>query len=173
MTSTVKPKQRVLKFVVIVALSLALICIGAYGFFQIKYESHILRSKDPQKIVDAFVEALMNNKLRFAKKLVVPEQQVKINQWEADTNHEAHDCPGDWNFDHLDPIAWGGGGSGVIDDNTVRVNSAYGCYNNGYSISIEDAIVKFDGRHWRITDWDKICESSDKHGSPRICYPEN
>ena len=174
MASTEKSKHSTLRLLIIAALVLALVCVGVFGYYRIQFEKQIEGSNNPQQIVGAFLEALAANDLRFAKKLVMPEQKAAIDQWETETKRQSHSCPGNWNLDDLlEPVVWGVGGSGVIDDYTVRVDSSYGCSNNGYSIRIEGVIVKYDGQNWRITAWDKICESSDEQESPRICYPKD
>ena len=174
MITTKKTKHFNLKFLPLGALLFALMGAGVFGYYRARYERQILQSNDPQQIVDAFAEALMNNNFRFAKKLVVFEQTGSIDQWKADANHEAHNCPRNWGVDDIfEPYAWGVGGSGVIDDNTVRVDSSFGCNDSGYSIRIEGVIVKYDGEKWRITDWDNICESSDERDSPRVCYSKD
>jgi len=176
MTTAEKTKRPILRFLSLIALLFALICLGVFGYYRAKYERQILQSKEPEQIVGAFVEALMSNNFRFAEKLVVSEQKGSIDKWKADTNHKSHDCPGSGNWsldDFLEPFEWGVSGSGVIDDNTVRVDSSFGCNYSGYSIRIEGVIVKYNGKNWRITDWDKICESSDEYDSPRVCYPKD
>ena len=177
MTTTEKRKLPILKFLSLVILLFALICLGVFGYYRAKYERQILLSKEPQQIVDAFIEALMRNNFRFAEKLIVSEQKGSIDKWEADTNHKPHNCPGsgNWSLDDflVEPFEWGVSGSEVVDDNTVIVDSSFGCSYSGYSIRIESVIVKYDGEYRRITDWDKICESSDEYDSPRVCYPKD
>ena len=174
MIATEKTKRPIRKFLSIAALLFALMCVGGFGYNRAKYEKQILQSNDPQQVVDAFVEALMSNNVRFAEKLVVAEHKGSIDKWKVNTNHTSHSCPGNWSLDDfLEPYAWGVGGSGEIDGSTVMVDSSFGCNNSGYSIRIEGAIVKYDGENWRITDWDTICESSDEHDSPRVCYPKD
>jgi len=176
MISTEKTKRPIRRFLSIAVLLFVLMCVGAFGYYRAKYEKQILQSKEPQQIVGAFVEALMGNNFRFAEKLVVPEQKESIEKWKADTNHKSHNCPGsgNWSLDNfLEPFEYGVSSSDEIDDNTVKVNSSFGCNYSGYSIRIKSAIIKFDGENWRITDWDTICESSDEHDSPRVCYPKD
>jgi len=169
-----KSKHPVLKFLIIVGLILTVVGVSIFGYYRMKFEREIEESNNPQQIVDAFLQALMTNDLRFAKKLVLPEQKELIDQWKAETGHRAYGCPANWNLDDLfEPFAWGVGGSGTIDDNTVTVDSSYGCSNSDYSIRIERVIVKYDGMNWKITHWDKICESSAEENSPRACYPKD
>ncbi|MFN8414109.1 MAG: hypothetical protein U0Z26_17145 [Anaerolineales bacterium] len=167
-------RHPILRVLLIIVLALILVCLGVFGYSRVKFEQQIQNSNNPQEIVDAFLQALMTNNLRFAKKLVTSEQIKNLDQWKANMRHSAYDCPGSWSLDDiLASTAWGVGGSGLIDENTMRVDSSYGCNNNNYSIRIEGVIVQYDGRNWRITHWDRICESSAEENSPRICYPND
>src|SRR6266498_797825 len=158
MASTEKVKHQILRFLIIVVLVLMLVCIGAFGYYRLRSEKQTQQSNDPHQIAYSFLQALMTNNLRFAKKLVVPEQKLRIDQWKADTQHQSINCPWDLN-DLYEEVAWYAGGASNIDDRTVSGDYIYACSKNGYSIEIEGVIIKHDGKIWIITGWDKICES--------------
>jgi len=181
MVSKEKAKHPVLKLLIILVLTLMLVCMGAFGFFQIKYEKQIQQSNNPRLIVDTFLEALMQNDLRFAKKLVMHDQKVLIDRWKTDTNHQPRYCPGIWTFhdlnwsidDLFEQVAWTVSDSSKIDDNTIAFDSVYRCTRNDYLIHIEGLIVKYNGKDWKITRWDRICESSSEENAHEICYPKD
>ena len=174
MTSMKKAKLSILRLAIISIVTLTLVFMGVSRYNQMKFETRIQESKDPQEIVDAFLQALMTNNFQFAEKLVVSGQKQHIEQWKKDTNHKPQACLENSSLrDIFEPYAGGVGGSGMINDYTAFVDSSYSCLNNDYSIWIEAAIVKYDGVNWRITHWDKICESSAEGDSPDICFPGN
>ena len=163
-----------MKLFTFVIAALLLVVAGAFGYSRIRFEKQIQQSDNPREIVDAFLQALMTNNLRFAKELVTPEQSELIDQWKVETNHQSRSCPANWNFEDLsEPFAWGVGGSATINDSTIVVDSSYGCSNNDYSIRIEQATVRYDGKNWRIAHWDRICESSNAEHVSRICFPKD
>jgi hypothetical protein len=171
MASTENTKHQILRVLIIVVLVLVLGCIGAFGYYQLRFEKQTQQSNDPHQIAYSFLQALMTNNLRFAKKLVVPQQKLRIDQWKADTQHQSTNCP--WGLDDLyEEVAWYAGSASNIDDSTMSGDYIYACNKNGYSIEIEGVIIKHDGKIWEITGWDKICESAE-YDSPRICFPKD
>jgi hypothetical protein len=161
----------ILRVLIITILILMLLCIGFFGYDRMVFEKQIQQSNEPDQIGRAFLQALMTNHLRFAKKLVVPEQKLRIDQWKADTQHQSIHCP--WNLDDVlgyEMVEWYSGGASYIDDRTVSGYYIDACSKNGYSIEVEGLIMKHDGKNWMIMHWDKICESHE-YDSLRVCYP--
>ncbi len=133
-----------------------------------------INSDNPQIVVDTFLDAIRENDLRLAKELITLDQQEHIDEWIAISNHKPFDCPIEWGRGlgaFIEPIAGGVGGQYETENNTISVDSSYFCYNNGSSIRIEGAIVNYNENKWKITGWDKICESSPEYASQEICCP--
>ena len=84
MASAEKERYPVLKFLIILALVMMLVCACAFGVYPLVFKKGIQKSHDPHQIAFAFLRALMTNDLRFAKTLVGPEQKLLIDQWKAE-----------------------------------------------------------------------------------------
>ena len=136
-------------------------------------EIRLYYSNEPGMMVDVFLHALIDNNVRLAKELVIPEKQDRIDKWKTESNHKAFECPYIWKWILIDPLqttAWGGTGEIEIDGKTREIESTYGCSFNNRKMSVEKVIVKFDGAVWLITDWEMICETPPSHGDEETCY---
>ena len=124
-------------------------------------------SKEPDLMAYTFLRYLKEDKIEFAKELVVPDQRERIDRWAIDSKHEPFNCTSPyWGFNQI--LASGGGSSKEIDKNTISQRNSYTCNFNEISISVNDVIVHYSGSEWVIIDWSEICETTPS--KTETCY---
>jgi len=135
------------------------------------YAQEIKRANNPYLVVDRFLDALIKANINLAKELIIPEQRGRVDAWKAESNHKAHKCPYNWRwFDPWQTTAWGVGGEDELDANTSEIDITFGCSNDNFLMSIENAIVRYDGVEWAIINWEMICEIGSSKGEEEVCY---
>jgi hypothetical protein len=133
-----------------------------------------VNSDNPQDILDGFLVSLMNGNLDYAKKLLVAEQRDHFDEWISGTIIDPFKCPIDWRLGldaFIEPTAGGVGGSKRIDDTHSYVDQSWHCYNTGSSLTINNAMLVFNGKQWKIADWGEVCYSPAEEDVPETCYP--
>jgi hypothetical protein len=174
--STTSRKIKILVVILIICILIAKFAIPWDRFGDQKARAQEIRmyySNEPGMMVDEFLKALIENNLKLAKELVIPEQQERIDKWKAESKHKAFECPYMWKWILSDPLqttAWGGRGETEFDDKTREIDITYGCSFNNRKMSVEKVVVKFDGSVWIITNWEMICETPPAYGEEEICY---
>jgi hypothetical protein len=101
-----------------------------------------------------FLESLMENDVRIAKALTVPEQWGRIDTWMVE--HEAFNCPFSLDIENM-----------MME--CVNGYCRYSCGDEGYNIRIEDLRLQKTEEGWQVADWGEICESRGWGKLPK-CY---
>jgi hypothetical protein len=99
-----------------------------------------------------FAEALMQNNSRLARRLSIPSQWERIDEWMSE--HETFKCPSSWNFDDINS----GSVSGV-DDEGAHVSYYYICWvDEYYEFEIEEIVLQRQNNRWQVVDWSEVQE---------------
>jgi hypothetical protein len=171
------------KLTLIVMLVLLVVCVASV------YLNNWIRNRppepkqiklmnEPELVVWWFHQALIEDNITLAKEYVTADNQGRIDKWQRDTQRSNYGCEFDWSWFFKHPlefqqISWGSASSVKIDDFSIEVDSAIGCYSNNYSMKLHKVVVERIRNEWVITNWNKICEdppSNRPDNSTEICY---
>ena len=100
----------------------------------------------------SFAEALRQNNSRLARRLSIPSQWDRIDEWMS--GREVFKCPSGWNFDDVNS----GSVSGVGDEG-AHVSYYYICWvDELYEFKIEEIVLQKQNNQWQVIDWSEIQE---------------
>jgi hypothetical protein len=102
-----------------------------------------------------FIEALAENDARRAKRLVIPEQQSRIDTWMSE--HEPYEMEWDWTF-KLEEGPLRAGGYCTKENDACYFHATYYWHDPPYCLEIDDITLEPTDKGWQILEWEVVCE---------------